>query len=134
MEYRVYDTVKNKWINHHIYLSPEGVLFTVKRSLFGWTKKFAPESYIYHKAIDLFDKNGEMIYEGDFVEAEINENEFIKGLITYAFDLSSYIMLGDDDKHYFLGTDISEYIEVIGNVFDGYEEEEEHEESKEAVE
>jgi hypothetical protein len=133
MEYRVYDTAKGKWIRHSVYLSPEGVLFTVKRSLFGWTKGFAPESYIYHRTIDLYDRNGEMVYEGDFIKAQLDENRSVIGLVTYAYEMSMWIILCDDNTFYTLGSEVAEHIEIIGNVFDGYEEEE-HEETKEAVE
>ena len=122
MEYRVYDTEKRKWIHHHIFVSPEGISFIVKRSIFGWTKKFAPISYVCQKAIDLFDKNGEMVYEGDFIKARVDKDEIVIGVVTYAYEFSSYIILCFDiDKYYTLGTQVCNEIEVIGNVFDGYE-------------
>lgn len=125
MEYRVYDTEKEKWIRHHIYMTPEGIPVVVKRSIFGWTKKFAPSTYICHKAIDLFDKNREMVYEGDFIKAQIKEDKSVIGLVAYAHEMSAYIILCDDDTFYTLGSEVCELIEIIGNVFDGYENDEE---------
>lgn len=125
MEYRVFDTEKGKWIRRYTYLSPEGILFIVRRSFWGWTKKFAPESYICHKAIDLYDKNGEMVYEGDYIKAQVEENKAVIGLVVFAHELSAYIILCDDDIFYTLGSEVAEHIQIIGNVFDGYENNEE---------
>ena len=125
MEYRVYDIEKEKWIHNYVYMSPEGVPFIVKRSIFGWTKKFAPSSYICHKAIDLYDKNGDMVYEGDYIKAQLDKDRTAIGLVAYAHEMSAYIILCDDDIFYTLGSEVAEHIEIIGNVFDGYENDEE---------
>ena len=129
MEYRVFDTERQQWINKNIYLSPDGELLAVKRFLFGIFKVFRilpQDRYIYHKAIDLWDKNQKQVYEGDYILAQIAEDKSVVGLVAFATELSSYVILCvDSDEFYTLGSQVCDYIEVIGNVFDGYKEEKE---------
>jgi hypothetical protein len=134
MIYRVYDTVEKKWIKDNVYLSPDGELFLIKQAMFGWVKvplELSGDRYIYHKDIGLIDKVGKEVYEGDYIRAvvgkvdendENSEDKIEIGLVTYAHELSAYIILCvDSDTFYTLGSSTCEYIEIIGNVFDGYE-------------
>ena len=124
MSFRVYDNEENKWIKKNIYLSPNDELFLIKQSLFGMVKiplELSQDRYTWHKAIDLLDKYKVPIYEGDYLQANIDENRTEIGLVTYAQELSAYVILCvDSDNFYTLGTDIMDNIKVIGNVFDGY--------------
>lgn len=126
MEYRVYDNEKKCWIKDNIYLSPEGDLFLIKKSTFGFTKvpiTLSQERYVYHKAIDLWDKENVQVHEGDYIQAQVDENKSVVGLVAFAHELSSYVILCvDSDEFYTLGSEVTKYIQVIGNVFDGYEE------------
>lgn len=126
MEYRVYDNEQKEWVKDNIYLNSDGDLFLIKRSAFGWTKlplALSPERYVCHKAIDLWDKNGQQIFEGDYLKAQVSEDRVVIGLVAFAIELSSYIILCvDSDEFYTLGSEVCEYIEKIGNVFDGYKE------------
>ena len=123
--YRVYDLEKMKWVKDNIYLNLDGDLFFIKRSVFGWTKvplALSPERYVYHKAIDLRDKEGYEVFEGDYIKAQVEEDRFVIGLVAFAQELSAYVILCEENNEFFtLGTDVCEYIEKIGNVFDGYE-------------
>lgn len=124
MAYRVYDTESKKWIKDNIYLSPDGELFLVKQSVFGWCKvplALSQDRYVYHIDAGLYDKNNELVYEGDYILANINENKNVVGLVTYAHEMSAYIILCDDNMFYTLGSNVCDLIEIIGNVFDGYE-------------
>ena len=125
MEYRVYDNEKKCWIKDNIYLSPDGDLFLIKKSAFGWTKvplALSEERYVYHRAIDLWDKDDEQVYEGDYIQAEVDEDKSVVGMVTFAHELSSYIILCvDSDVFYTLGSEVTNHIQVVGNVFDGYE-------------
>ena len=136
MKFRVYDTEGKKWIKDNVYMSPDGNLFKIKQSLFGMVKiPMALDSYRYicHRNIWLTDKDGNEVFEGDYIRAVVeqtNENEengyekIVIGFVIYAQELSSYIILcKDDNSFYTLGSEICEFIQVIGNVFDGYEEE-----------
>lgn len=127
MVYRVFDTQKKKWINKNVYLSPDGELLVVKRLLFGVFKVFQTlpqDRYIYHKAIDLWDKRQHQVYEGDYILAQVSEDKSVIGLVAFATELSSYVILCvDSDEFYTLGSNVSSEISVIGNVFDGYKEE-----------
>lgn len=126
MEYRVYDNEDKRWVKDNIYLSPDGELFLIKRSAFGWIKMplaLSQERYIYHKAINLWDKNGVQVHEGDYIQAQVDENKSVIGLVTFAHELSSYIILCvDSDVFYTLGSEVTKHIQVIGNAFDGYKE------------
>lgn len=41
--------------------------------------------------------------------------------MAYAHEISAYVILCDDDMFYTLGSNVCDHIEIIGNVFDGYE-------------
>lgn len=133
MYYRVYDTKEKEWLNENIYMNPKGELFSIKRSVIG-VKRFivlSPKRYIYHKSIGLVDKNNKEVFEGDYIKANVGkvnedhgsvDDKIEVGLVVYASDLSSYVILcTDSNKFYGLGSETCEFIEVIGNVFDGYE-------------
>ena len=123
MAYRVYDNEQKKWVRDNIYLTPDGELFLIKKSLFGTVKvplALSQDRYIYHKAIDLSDKNKKEIYEGDYIKAQVGEDKSVIGLVAFATELSSYVILCvDSDEFYTLGSEVTEHIEEIGNVFDG---------------
>lgn len=126
MEYRVYDTERKEWIRENVFLNPNGELFLIKRSAFGWTKlplALSQDRYVYHKAIDLWDKENVQVYEGDYVQARVGEDKSVVGIVAFAKELSSYVILCvNSDEFYTLGSEVTEFIQVIGNVFDGYKE------------
>lgn len=139
MGYRVYDIERNQWIKDNVYLNPDGDLFLIKKSIFGRTKKpilLEPDRYIYHNDIELYDKDNNLVYIGDYIKAQVKEDRSVIGLVSYAHDLSAYVILCDDTNEFFtLGSNVCELIEIIGNVFDGYEVDiEETEEDSEEVE
>lgn len=120
MGFRVYDKKKNRWVKDSILLTPDCELIESKKSLFGNKLTFVDENrYVYQKFIGLHDKNGTPIYIGDHLEAKVAEDRTVKGLVIFAEELSAYIILCfDSDEYFTLGTEICQYIEVIGNVFD----------------
>ena len=132
MIYRVYDNERKVWLKDNIYLNPDGELFRIKKLIFGIIKTLIALSfdrYIYHKSIDLYDKDGILVYEGDYILANVAEDKEVIGLVCYAHELSSYVILcTNTDEFYNLGSEITEYIKVIGNVFDGYKEVNNHDE------
>ena len=122
--FRVYDNEEKCWVKDNIYLSSNDELFKIKQSLFGMVKiplALDLERYIYHRDIGLQDKDGREIFEGDYIKAQVEEYRSVIGLVTYASEMSAYIILCDDNKYYTLGSEVCELIEVVGNVFDGYE-------------
>lgn len=123
MAYRVYDTEKKEWLKDNIYMSPDECLFKIKQGLLGMTKiPLDAERYIYHKDIGLYDKNSKLVFEGDYIYASVAEDKKVVGIVAYAYELSSYVILCvDSDEFYTLGSSVSVEIEIIGNVFDGYE-------------
>lgn len=120
MSYRVYDKKKKRWVEDNIYLTPDGELIESKKSLFGNKLTFVSQDrYVYQKYIELNDKNDTPIYIGDYLEAKVSEDRIVKGMVTFATELSSYIILCFDSEEYFtLGTEVCDLIEVVGNVFD----------------
>lgn len=128
MHFRVYDTVEKCWIKDNVYLNPEGELFMIKKPFFGQTEKpilLGLDRYVYHNDIDLYDKNGNLIYIGDYIKAQVEEDRSVIGLVAYAQDPSVYTILCEGiDECFILGSGVCQLIEIIGNVFDGYEGEE----------
>lgn len=120
MGYRVYDKKKKKFVTDNILLTPDGELVESKKSLFGNRLTFVQnDRFVYQKAINLCDKNGTAIYIGDYLKANVAENKIVRGIVTFAEELSAYIILCfDPDEYFTLGTDVCEFIEVDGNVFD----------------
>ena len=122
MGYRVYDKKKKRWVNDKVFLTPDGELMKFDKSVFGWTKPtFVSENrYVYQKEIEgFYDKNGTQVYIGDYVKAKVAEDRTVTGLVTFANELSAYIIICFESEEFFtLGTEVCEYIEVIGNVFD----------------
>lgn len=125
--FRVYDTEKKVWLKDNIYLNSDGELYLIKQSLFGIVKvplALSQDRYTYHKDINLYDKGETLVFEGDYIKAQVAEDKSVIGLVAYAHELSAYIILCvDSDEFYTLGSNVSSEIEVIGNVFDGYKEE-----------
>lgn len=120
MAYRVYDKKKKRFVTDNIFLTPDGELVESKKSLFGNKFTFVDQNrFVFQKHIELNDKNDVSVFVGDYVKAQVAEDREITGLVTFAPELSSYIILCfDSDEYFTLGTDVSNLIEVVGNVFD----------------
>lgn len=119
MSYRVYDKKKCKFVTDNIFLTPDGELVESKKSLFGNKLTFVDQDrFVYQKYIELDDKNDTPIYMGDYVMAQVAEDREVTGLVTFAAELSSYVILCFDSEEYFtLGTEVCQFIQVVGNVF-----------------
>lgn len=120
MAYRVYDKKKRRFVQDNIYLTPDGELVESKKSLFGNKMTFVDQNrFVYQKSTELFDKNDVEIYIGDYLEAQVAEDRIVTGMVTFASELSAYIILCFDSEEYFtLGESVCGLITVIGNVFD----------------
>lgn len=120
MSYRVYDKKKRKFVQDNIFLTPDGELVESKKSLFGNKLTFVDQDrFVFQRDIELNDKNGTLIYMGDYVKAQVAEDKIITGLVTFSTELSSYVILCFETEEYFtLGESVREFIEVDGNVFD----------------
>lgn len=120
MSFRVYDKKKKKFVTDNVYLTPDGELVESKRSLFGNKMTFVDQNrFVFQKYIELSDKNDVPIYMGDYVEANVAEDKFITGLVTFSTELSSYVILCFETEEYFtLGESVRDLIRVTGNVFD----------------
>lgn len=119
--YRVYDKKKKCWVNDGILLTPNGELVKSSKSFFRWNRLsyVSQERYICQNAINLYDKNKTPIYVGDYVNAKVAEDREISGIVIYAEELSSYVIICFDiDEYFTLGSQVSDFIEVTGNVFD----------------
>ena len=118
--YRVYDKKRKKFVQNDIYLTPDGELIESKKGLFGNRLTFVQEDrYVFQKSIELADKNKKDIYIGDHIKAQVSENKTVTGIVTFAPELSSYIILCfDTDEYFTLGTQVCDLIEIVGNVFD----------------
>lgn len=120
MEYRVYDKKKKKFIIDEVYLKPNGELLKSDKSFLGWTKPtFVSENrYVYQKSTGLFDMNNTEVFIGDYLRVKVADDREVIGLVSFADELSSYIILCfETDEYFTLGQSISRFIKVIGNVF-----------------
>ena len=120
MAYRVFDKKKKKFVTDNIFLTPDGELVESKKSLFGNKITFIDQNrYVYQKYIELNDKNDKPIFIGDYLEATVAEDRKVQGMVTFAEELSAYIILCFETEEYFtLGSEVVQFIEVVGNVFD----------------
>ena len=120
MAYRVYDKKRKKFITDNVYLTPDGELVESKKSLFGNKMTFVDGNrFVYQRYIVLEDRDGNPIYIGDTLEAQVADDRIVKGMVTFAPELSSYIILCFESEEYFtLGESVCDLISVVGNVFD----------------
>ncbi len=120
--YRVYDQQKKRWIRYNIYLTPNEELYMLEKPIFrkrNTLRQLSTDRYVYHRDIGLTDKNGALIYQGDIVKANINEDEYINAEVAYVEHIASYVILDfKEGRYYSLGTEECSHLEVIGNVFD----------------
>lgn len=116
---RVYDKYEKCWVDNAL-LASNGDIYILKNGLLGKKLKLtSPERYIYHKDINLWDKDNNLIYEGDMVEATVSEDTTVTGMVAYARELAGYVILCSDcEKWYSLGSEVCQYVKVVGNVFD----------------
>ena len=118
--YRVYDKKRKIFMPEDVFMSKNGDLYMVDKKLWGNKLTFLHQGrYIFQKAIGLNDKHDSPIYIGDYIRAKIAEDRSVIGLVTFAKELSSYVILCDDTDEYFtLGQSVCDLIEIIGNVFE----------------
>lgn len=120
MSYRVYDKKRKRFVADNIFLTPDGELVESKKSLFGNKMTFVDQNrFVFQRYIELNDKNNTPIYMGDYLDAQVSEDRKINGLVTFSQELSGYVILCfDSDEYFTLGTEVCQFIEVTGNVFD----------------
>lgn len=118
--FRVYDKKRKRFIQDNIYLTPDGELVESKKALWGNKMTFIDGNrFVYQRYIGLEDRNNKRIYIGDHLRAQVAEDKVITGIVTFAEELSAYIILCfDTDEYFTLGTQVCDLIEVVGNVFD----------------
>lgn len=123
--YRVFNKKERKWVDN-VYLSPYpcNKLYTLKKNIFGKEKLIleSSDNYVIHQCTGIVDKNDKLIFEGDYIEAEISEDKVTCGIVIFSNELSRYVILSlDEDYYYTLGNHRKENIEVIGNILSDYE-------------
>lgn len=120
MSFRVYDKKKKKFVTDNVFLTPEGELVESKKSIWGNKMTFVNQNrFVYQRYIGLEDCNNTPIYIGDTLEAKVAEDRTVRGIVTFAPELSGYIILCFESEEYFtLGESVCDLITVVGNVFD----------------
>ena len=120
MGFRVYDKKKKKWVND-IYLTQDGELIKNDKSILGWGKPtfVSQNRYVYQQSTEIFDRDNVEVFIGDYLEATVENDEVIKGLVTFSEELQTNIILCfENDKYYILSNEVSDRIKVISNVFE----------------
>lgn len=120
MAFRVYDKKKKRFVTDNIFLTPEGELVESKKSVWGNKMTFVDGNrFVYQRYIGLSDQEDKPIYIGDVLEARVADDEIVTGIVSFAQELSSYVIFCDcNEKWYTLGTEICDRIRVVGNIFD----------------
>ena len=120
MAYRVYDKKKKKFVTDNVYLTPDGELVESKKSLFGNKMTFVDGNrYVYQKSTELFDRDNKEVFVGDYLSAEVSDDRVIEGLVTFAEELGSFVILCfETDEYFVLSQSICSRIQVTKNVFD----------------
>ena len=120
--YRIYDLKKKRWKNNNIYIAPNETVFIIEKLPFKSKDKLIAadeDRYIIHRDTGLTDKQGVVVYEGDIVKAEVEDNTFIIAEVVYLHVTASYVIMSfKAETWYDLGTQVCDRIEVVGNVFD----------------
>lgn len=127
--YRVYDTEENKWITDECVLSPKGEIYKIDKIKFGATKlelmhNPSTPSYIdksrcvIHRCINIPDKTGTLIYEGDI----LRNNKGLIGTVFYSIELGAFVLLNyKNNKYYALSKKVCKHFKIIGNTIDDKE-------------
>lgn len=120
MSFRVYDKKKRKFVTDNIYLTPDGELVESKKSLWGNKMTFVDGNrFVFQKSTELFDRDNKEVFVGDYLSAEVSDDRTIEGLVTYAEELGSFIILCfETDEYFVLSQAVCSKIKVTKNVFD----------------
>lgn len=115
--YRIYDHYKQRWRDDMIIL-PDGAFAICVKKLFGRYKLnviWNEEQYTLHFDTGIYDKNGNVIFEGDICK---DENGY-KYTVAYGKEVGTYCLFDDDNSLYYILTDkVGKDVEVVRNVFD----------------
>lgn len=120
MGFRVYDKKKKRFVTDNIFLTPDGELVESKKSLFGNKMTFVDQNrFVYQKSTELLDKDNKEVFIGDYLSAEVSDDRVIEGLVTFAEELGSFIILCfETDEYFVLSKSVCSRIKVVKNIFD----------------
>lgn len=118
--YRVYDKKRKKFVTDNIFLTPDGELVESKRSAFGSKMTFVDGNrFVYQKSTELRDRDDAEIFVGDYLSAEVSDDRTVEGLVTFAEELGSFVILCfDTDEYFVLSKSICSKIQITKNIFD----------------
>lgn len=120
MAFRVYDKKKKRFVTDNIFLTPEGELVESKKSVWGNKMTFVDGNrFVFQKSTELFDRDNTEIFVGDYLSAEVSDDRIVEGLVTFAEELGSFVILCFDTGEYFvLSQSVCSKIKVVKNIFD----------------
>ena len=102
MAFRVFDKKKKRFVKDNIFLTPDGELVESKKSIWGNKMTFIDQNrYVYQRYIGLEDKDNNPIFIGDYLEARVADDEIVTGIVSFAQELSSYVIFCDCNFKYF---------------------------------
>lgn len=132
--FRVYDTKEQCWLCGDYYISQYGDLFSSEEKMFGNVKLHlkSDNRYIWQQDIGYFDKNDQLIFEGDICEITVDDTVIVC-VVAYIPERAAYMLLDYKYNAYYQFYDeVKELISVVGNVCENqnlieFEQEEEEE-------
>lgn len=118
---RVYDKNEQKWLHGDFCLTSNGDLAELKKRPFGLEKVnlLSDTRYVWHEDIGTYDVKGNLIFEGDICELNLN-TEIIYCVVAYIEQRAAYLLFDEKNLAYYsFNNYTNEKLSVISNVFDG---------------
>lgn len=114
LNFRVWDKVMKQYNNDYLYLSSDGQLVTNDRDGMMYPADYG-ENLVIEQCTGIRDKNGNLIYEGDIVNAKWGPNIIARAVIKRGTSGAFRLVVG---RRPIITVDETHDEEIIGNIHD----------------